>query len=176
MVHLPVYLVEELGRFKKSLEKLRQELNREPTDQEVAEVLEQPLSRIEHLREVSLQPLSLDASVSEEDDTPMGDLLEQELSDPFEVVAERGLREQIERVLSRLRVREREVIELRYGLRDGSRYTLEAIGQQMHVTRERVRQIEEKALRKMRRLPDLHELLDGYARPEAGAVKRSKDG
>jgi RNA polymerase primary sigma factor len=156
------FIIDKNRRFKISLEVLRQALNREPTDEEIAEALQQPLAKIKHLRSISLQPWSLDASVSKEDDTPLGDLLEQELSDPFETVAERDLREQIECVLAQLRARERDVIELRYGLRDGSRYTREAIGQQLGVTRERVRQIEERALKKMR-LPVLRQLLEEFA-------------
>jgi RNA polymerase primary sigma factor len=162
LIRLPVHLVEEVGRFNRATEKLRQSLNREPTDEEIAEYTQQPLAKIKHLRTVSVHPLSLDAPVGEEDNTPFGDLIEQELSDPLEVVTENGLREQIELVLARLRTREREVIELRFGLLDGSKRTLEEIGQRFHVTRERVRQIEERALKKMR-VPGLKQLLGDYA-------------
>ena len=162
LIRLPVYIIEEVGRFKQSREKLQQLLNREPSDEEIAEDLQQPIVKIRQLRLISSQPLSLDAPVSEEDDTPLGDAIEQEQSDPLEVVTENGLHEQIEEVLARLKAREREVIELRFGFRDGTKHTLEEIGQDLHVTRERVRQIEERALRKLRSYSFIN-LLRDYA-------------
>ncbi|MBA2287965.1 MAG: sigma-70 family RNA polymerase sigma factor, partial [Ktedonobacteraceae bacterium] len=165
LIHLPVYIVEDLNRLKKSRAQLHLQLDREPTVAELAEALTQQVTKIEQLQAIEAQYshlLSLDQTVNDDEETSLGSIIEQADSDPSDLVIAQSLGDQIDTVLSRLSQRERLVIELRFGLHDSQARTLEEVGQQLHVTRERVRQIEERALRKLR-LYSLEGALADYA-------------
>ncbi len=161
LIRIPVHVVEELGRLKRATQKLRFTLDREPTQEELAEELQQPLMKIKQLALLQEQPKSLDQPVGDEDGTSLGDLLVQEGSDPSDQVVAQSVSGQIEHVLATLKPQQRSVLELRFGLLDGEKKTLEEIGKMMDVTRERVRQIEEKALKRLR-TPDVLATLKDY--------------
>ncbi|MGH2509820.1 MAG: sigma-70 family RNA polymerase sigma factor, partial [Ktedonobacteraceae bacterium] len=149
LIRLPVYVMEELSHLKKATQKLHLTLDREPSDEELAAELQYTVKKVQDLHTLIEQPKSLDQPFGDDDST-LGDILEQEDSNPEELVVAASLHDQIEQALSRLKPRQRAVIELRFGLLDGEQKTLEEIGQMMHVTRERIRQIEEKTLKQLK--------------------------
>ncbi|OEV02666.1 RNA polymerase sigma factor [Streptomyces oceani] len=150
-IRVPVHVVEQINRVVRVQRRLHQEKSREPTPQEVGEVLELTAERVSEVLRLAQEPISLHAPVGEEDDASLGDLIEDGDADsPVESAAFLLLREHLQAVLSTLGERERKVVQLRYGLADGRPRTLEEIGHLFGVTRERVRQIEAKTLAKLR--------------------------
>ena len=151
IIRIPVHMVETINRLVKTSRQLLQQLGREPTLEEVAAEMDMPLERVSEIRRIAPEPLSLEAPVGEEENSHLGDFVpDDEVRSPVDAASNLVLREQLERVLSTLSPREREVLKLRFGLDDGYPRTLEEVGQIFRVTRERIRQIEAKALKKLR--------------------------
>jgi RNA polymerase primary sigma factor len=150
-IRLPVHVGETINRVKRTAHKLQQTLEREPTPEEIGESLGIPAEKVRRVLEVARQPVSLETPVGTEGDSVLGDFIEDERSTaPLEHATEHLLREQLDEVLCKLDERERRIIELRYGLGDGKYRTLEEVGKEFGITRERIRQIESKVLRKLR--------------------------
>lgn len=150
-IRVPVHMVETINKMVRMSRLLVQELGREPTDEEIAAKMGIEPSRVEEIRRISQLPVSLETPIGEEEDSQLGDFIEDhELPSPDEAAAGHLLHEQIEEMLATLSEREREVLHFRFGLEDGHSYTLEEVGKKFNVTRERIRQIEAKALRKLR--------------------------
>ncbi|MGE5335413.1 MAG: RNA polymerase sigma factor RpoD/SigA [Nitrososphaerota archaeon] len=161
-VRLPVYIMEEVMRVKRTTRQLYQELGREPNPQQIGERLGITGDRVSELLVWAEKVFSLDAPLSEEEENSLGDIIEdQQQPGPAETTDRSLLREEVYRVLNNLTQREREVIELRFGLIDDQDHTLEEVGRRLKVTRERVRQIEERAIRKLRH-PQSSRLLREY--------------
>jgi len=152
-IRLPVHLVDKIAKMRKVTQQLAEELDREPTDEEIAYMMEMPVNKVAHLKSVSVRPSSLDAPVGEDGDTSFGELVgDENQATPFENLHEKSQSDNIRDVIGRLDEREAEIIRLRFGL-DGNRpLTLEEVGDQFDVTRERVRQIQNIAIHKMRRM------------------------
>ena len=150
-IRVPVHMVEMINKVVRTSRALVQELGREPTSEEIAKRMDIPVAKVQSVRKVALQPISLETPIGEEEDSHLGDFIEdrQEIS-PAEAVINLNLKEQTENVLRTLTPREERVIKMRFGVGDGSEHTLEEVGQNFAVTRERIRQIEVKALRKLR--------------------------
>lgn len=150
-IRLPVHMVETMNRVVRTSRTLLQELGREPAPQEIAARLDMPARKVEEILKISMEPVSLETPVGEEDDSNLSDFIRDEnMPIPAEAAAFTVLQEQLTQVLATLTEREQRVICLRFGLEDGHARTLEEVGREFHVTRERIRQIEAKALRKMR--------------------------
>jgi len=161
-VRLPVYIMEEVMRVKRMTRQLYQELGREPTMEQIGERLDISGDRVGELLVWAEKVFSLDAPLSEDDESSLGDMIEdQNAQGPLELTDRSLLRQEVRRALNNLNQREREVIELRFGLLDDHDYTLEEVGRKLKVTRERVRQIEERAIRKLRH-PHSSRLLKDY--------------
>jgi len=162
VVRLPVYIMEEVMRVKRTTRQLYQEMGREPTPESIAERLGMSAERVSELLIWAEKVFSLDAPLSEEEENTLGDIIEDGRErGPMEVTDQQLLREEIRKVLGQLTVRERQVIELRFGLLDDHDHTLEEVGRKLKVTRERVRQIEERAIRKLRH-PQASRILKDY--------------
>ena len=162
VVRLPVYIMEEVMRVKRMTRQLYQELGREPTPENIGERLGMTSERVSELLIWAEKVFSLDAPLSEEEENTLGDIIEDMRErGPVEVTDQRLLREEIRKVLGQLTLRERQVIELRFGLLDDHDHTLEEVGKKLKVTRERVRQIEERAIRKLRH-PQASRILKDY--------------
>lgn len=150
-IRIPVHMVETINKLMRETRRLVQLHGRDPTDEELAEVLGITVDRIRVIRKTSLEPISLETPVGTEEDSHLGDFIEDVRAlAPADVATNHMLREQLLEVLSRLNERERRVLQLRFGLEDGHNWTLEEVGRELNVTRERIRQIEVKALRKLR--------------------------
>ena len=150
-IRVPVHMVETINKMVRVSRLLVQELGREPSDDEIAKRMGIEASRVEEIRRISQLPVSLETPIGEEEDSQLGDFIEDhDLPSPDEAAAGHLLHEQIEDMLDTLSEREREVLHFRFGLEDGHSYTLEEVGKKFNVTRERIRQIEAKALRKLR--------------------------
>ena len=150
-IRIPVHMVETINRLIRTSRQLLQELGREPTPEEIAEKMEMPVERVREIMKISQDPVSLETPIGEEEDSHLGDFIQDdEASQPSEEATYTLLREQLEEVLSTLTPREEQVLRMRFGLVDGKPHTLEEVGKQFDVTRERIRQIEAKALRKLR--------------------------
>ncbi|HEX8683481.1 MAG TPA: RNA polymerase sigma factor RpoD [Ardenticatenaceae bacterium] len=150
-IRVPVHMCERINRLTRANRELVQELGREPTMQELAEVLEMSPKRVEQIIRISQRPLSLEMPVGEEQDSQLGDFIEDETTmTPTDAATYQLLREQMEGILAALSAREGRVLQLRFGLKGGRSHTLEEVGRKFGVTRERIRQIEAKALRKLR--------------------------
>ncbi len=150
-IRVPVHMVETINKTLRMSRTLLQELGREPTPEEVAERLNVPVSRVREVLKISRDPVSLDTPIGEEDDSHLGDFIEDDTAlSPADSAAFSMLREELNNALESLTERERQVIILRFGLEDGRARTLEEVGKEFNVTRERIRQIEAKALRKLR--------------------------
>lgn len=150
-IRIPVHMVETINRVARANHELLQELGRDPTAEEIAHRLHLPLEKVEEVMRVSQDPISLETPVGEEDDSHLGDFIpDDEAYEPADAAAYALLREQLAGVLKTLTPREEKVLCLRYGLTDGKMHTLEEVGEEFNVTRERIRQIEAKALRKLR--------------------------
>jgi RNA polymerase primary sigma factor len=150
-IRIPVHMVETINKLMRETRRLIQEKGRDPNDEELAEVMGLTVDRIRVIRKTSLEPISLETPVGIEEDSHLGDFIEDvKAQAPADVATNHLLREQLHEVLSRLNERERRVLQLRFGLEDGHNWTLEEVGRELNVTRERIRQIEVKALRKLR--------------------------
>ena len=161
-IRLPVHMGEAISQVKRTSHKLQQSMQREPTPEEIAEAMGISAGKVRRTLEASMHPLSLEMPVGQEGEGRMGDFIEDDrISTPSEAAAAAMLREQIEEVLLKLPERERKIIQLRYGLKDGRYRTLEEVGVEFGITRERIRQIEAVALRKLRH-PHLGKKLRGY--------------
>ena len=149
-IRVPVHMVETINKTLRMTRTLLQELGREPTPEEVADRLGVPVSRVREVLKISRDPVSLDTPIGEEDDSHLGDFIpDEDASEPSEAASFSLLREQLEEVLDTLAPREKKVLELRFGIVDGRTRTLEEVGKEFNVTRDRIRQIEAKALRKL---------------------------
>ncbi len=150
-IRIPVHMVETINKFVRVQRQLLQELGREPYPEEIAEHMNMPVDRVREIQKISLEPVSLETPIGEEEDSHLGDFIQDEnVPVPAEAAAFTLLREQLEEVLGTLKEREQKVLKLRFGLEDGRSRTLEEVGREFEVTRERIRQIEAKALRKLR--------------------------
>lgn len=150
-IRIPVHMLDVVNKLLRTTRSLVQELGREPTDEEIGDKLELPVAKIRLVMRMAQEPLSLETPVGEEEDSQLGTFLEdRDSASPSDQLMQRSLREQTEKALKTLTPREQKIIRLRFGLEDGNEYTLEEVGQNFQVTRERVRQIEAKALRKLR--------------------------
>ena len=150
-IRIPVHMVETINRVLRTSHSMVQKLGREPTTDEIAQELHMEVSKVEEILKIAQEPVSLETPIGEEEDSHLGDFIQDdEASQPSEEASYTLLREQIEDVLSTLTPREEEVLRMRFGLRDGKPHTLEEVGKEFDVTRERIRQIESKALRKLR--------------------------
>jgi len=150
-IRVPVHMYERINKLGRVTRKLAQELGHEPTAEEIAGEMGVPLSYVERVRRVAQRPLSLEAPISEGEDGHLGDLIEDKSSPPpLDTATRQMLREEVSSVLTSLSPREGRVIQLRFGLKDGHAHTLDEVGRKFGVTRERIRQIEAKALRKLR--------------------------
>jgi RNA polymerase primary sigma factor len=157
-------MVETINKLLRTQRRLTQELNREPTNEEIATAMEMEVDKVEHIMKIKQDISSLDASVrDDEEDSVLGDFIEDEdAKTPTESASEQLLKEQVKQILGSLTEREQKILKLRFGLEDGKSHTLEEVGQEFSVTRERIRQIEAKALAKLRKNKDtrkLHEYL-----------------
>ncbi len=160
-IRLPVHLYETISRIKKTTKVLSQEFGRKPSEEEIAESMEMTIEKLRFIAKSAQLPISLETPIGKEEDSRLGDFIESDSENPELDVAKTLLREDLEGVLSTLSPRERDVLRLRYGLDDGRMKTLEEIGQIFDVTRERIRQIEAKALRKLRH-PNRNGVLKEY--------------
>jgi RNA polymerase primary sigma factor len=151
-IRLPVHLVDKIGKIRRVAAQMTEELGRDPTNEELAEELGLPLAKVAHLKTVAVRPASLDAKINADDDTAFGDLVSDERAeDPFAVLRDKDLREEVGDLLDVLDPRERKIIAFRFGLGGGRERTLEEVGQKFGVTRERIRQLQNIALLKMRK-------------------------
>jgi RNA polymerase primary sigma factor len=162
-IRLPVHLYETISRIKKTTKLLSQEMGRKPTEEEIATRMEMTIEKLRFIAKSAQLPISLETPIGKEEDSRLGDFIESDGEMPEDQVAKNLLREDLENVLDTLSPRERDVLRLRYGLDDGRMKTLEEIGQIFNVTRERIRQIEAKALRKLRH-PNRNSVLKEYIR------------
>ena len=150
-IRIPVHMVETMNRVNRTSRRLLQEYGREPTPEEIAVTMNLPEERILEVSKISQEPVSLETPIGEEEDSHLGDFIQDEhVPVPSEEAAHTLLREQLEEVMDTLSDREQKVLALRFGLEDGKPHTLEEVGRDFQVTRERIRQIEAKALRKLR--------------------------
>ncbi|MDG2991484.1 RNA polymerase sigma factor RpoD [Candidatus Synechococcus calcipolaris G9] len=162
-IRLPVHLYETISRIKKTTKLLSQEMGRKPTEEEIADRMEMTIEKLRFIAKSAQLPISLETPIGKEEDSRLGDFIESDGETPEDQVSKHLLREDLETVLCTLSPRERDVLKLRYGLDDGRMKTLEEIGQLFNVTRERIRQIEAKALRKLRH-PNRNSVLKEYIR------------
>ena len=161
-IRLPVHMSESVGQVKRIAERLAQSLERQPTAEEIAMALGQPVERIERILEASRRPVSLETPVGDDGEHTLGDFLtDEERPTPGEIAAQKLLRRDLWAALDQLNDRERRIIDLRYGLLDGRRRTLEEVGRALGMTRERARQIEAEALRRLRS-PEVGQHLRDY--------------
>ncbi len=158
-IRIPVHMIETINKLIRASRQLIQELGREPTSEELAKRMELPVSKVRKVLRVAQEPISLETPVGEEDESHLGDfLVDQAGLSPSDAVINLNLREQTAQVLKTLSPREEKIVKMRFGLEDGSEHTLEEVGQNFAVTRERIRQIEAKALRKLRHPSRSHRL------------------
>ena len=150
-IRIPVHMVETINKLIRTSRHLLQQLGREPTPEEIAAEMEIPVERVAEIQKIAQDPVSLETPIGEEDDSHLGDFIQDEESPaPHDAASYTMLREQLEEVMNTLTPREAKVLKLRFGLEDGKSRTLEEVGREFNVTRERIRQIEAKALRKLR--------------------------
>ena len=150
-IRIPVHMVETINKLIRVSRQLLQELGREPTPEEIAEELQMPVERVREILKISQEPVSLETPIGEEEDSHLGDFIQDDnVPVPAEAAAQTLLKEQLNEVLGTLTEREQKVLRLRFGMNDGRARTLEEVGKEFDVTRERIRQIEAKALRKLR--------------------------
>ena len=173
-IRIPVHMIETMSKLRNISKRLLQELGREPTIEEISKEAKMPVGECRRVLKISRHPISLDRPVGESEDSYFGDFIEDEAAEnPVETATQEMLRERIDQVLKTLTYREREIIKLRYGIGDGYTYTLEEVGRIFKVTRERVRQVEAKAIRKLQhpvRARKLEGFLDGSIYATLGAM------
>ncbi len=161
-IRIPVHMSEVINKTYRTTRNLLQELGREPTEQELADAMNIPIEKVREILKVSADPISLDTPIGEEDDSHLGDFIRDDtIMGPEDAASYSILRDQITRLLDTLTDREQKVLVLRFGLKDGRSRTLEEVGKEFNVTRERIRQIEAKALRKLRH-PSRAKMLKGF--------------
>jgi len=167
-IRIPVHMIETINKLIRTSRQLVQELGREPTSEEIAKRMDIPVAKVRKILKIAQEPISLETPIGEEEDSHLGDFIEDKaVVSPSDAVINLNLKEQTSSVLKTLTPREEKVIKMRFGLDDGSEHTLEEVGQSFAVTRERIRQIEAKALRKLRhpsRSRKLRAFLEGPAR------------
>jgi RNA polymerase primary sigma factor len=150
-IRIPVHMIETINKLIRISRSLVQEIGREPTSEEIARKMDMPVNKVRKIIKIAQEPISLETPIGEEEDSHLGDFIEDKLMpSPPDTVIHINLREQIEEALKSLTEREAKVLKMRFGLGDGNEHTLEEVGQQFKVTRERIRQIEAKALRKLK--------------------------
>ena len=150
-IRIPVHMVETINKLIRTSRHLLQQLGREPTIEEIAKEMEMPVERVKEIKKVAQEPVSLETPIGEEEDSHLGDFIpDDDAPSPSELAAYTLLREQLDEIIETLTPREAKVLRLRFGLDDGKARTLEEVGKEFNVTRERIRQIEAKALRKLR--------------------------
>jgi RNA polymerase primary sigma factor len=150
-IRIPVHMIETINKLIRTSRALVQELGREPTSEEIAKRMDIPVSKVRKVLKIAQEPISLETPIGEEEDSHLGDFIEdRQVVSPSDAVINLNLKEQTDSVLKTLTPREEKVIKMRFGVGDGSEHTLEEVGQSFAVTRERIRQIEAKALRKLR--------------------------
>jgi len=161
-IRIPVHMVETINKLLRTQRRLTQELNREPTNEEIAKEMEIDVDKVEHIMKIKQDISSLDASIrDDEEDSVLADFIEDEdTASPEESATGQLLKEQVKDMLGALTEREQKILKLRFGLEDGKSHTLEEVGQEFSVTRERIRQIEAKALAKLRKHRDAKKLHD----------------
>jgi RNA polymerase primary sigma factor len=161
-IRIPVHMVETINKLLRTQRRLTQELNREPTNEEIAEAMEIEVDKVEHIMKIKQDISSLDASVrDDEEDSVLGDfIVDEDTVSPDEAATTQLLKEHVKDMLGALTDREQKILKLRFGLEDGKSHTLEEVGQEFSVTRERIRQIEAKALAKLRKHRDAKKLHD----------------
>ena len=173
-IRIPVHMIETMSKLRNISKKLLQDLGREPTIEEISKEAKMPVTECRRVLKIARHPISLDRPVGESEDSYFGDFIEDEAAEnPVETATQEMLRERIDQVLKTLTYREREIIKLRYGIGDGYTYTLEEVGRIFKVTRERVRQVEAKALRKLQhpvRSRKLEGFLDGSILATLGVI------
>jgi RNA polymerase primary sigma factor len=158
-IRVPVHMIEAINKLVRAQRQLVQELGHEPTSEEIAKRLEISVDRVRKTKKIAQQPISLETPIGEEEDTHLGDFLEDKTAlSPSDAAAYLSLQEHTSSILKTLTAREEKIIRMRFGLEDGSEHTLEQVGQTFAVTRERIRQIEGKALRKLRHPSRAHKL------------------
>jgi RNA polymerase primary sigma factor len=158
-IRIPVHMIETINKMVRMQRLLQQELGREPTTEELARRMEMPVGKVRKVLRIAQEPISLETPVGEEEESHLGDfIVDRRVTSPSEAVINLNLREQTAEVLKTLSPREEKIIKMRFGLHDGSEHTLEEVGQHFAVTRERIRQIEAKALRKLRHPSRSHRL------------------
>ena len=160
-IRIPVHMVETINKLIRVSRQLLQELGREPTPEEIAAELDMPVERVREILKISQEPVSLETPIGEEEDSHLGDFIQDDnVPVPAEAAAQTLLKEQLDEVLDTLTEREQKVLRLRFGMDDGRARTLEEVGREFNVTRERIRQIEAKALRKLRHASRSRKLKD----------------
>ncbi|HUD81389.1 MAG TPA: RNA polymerase sigma factor RpoD [Patescibacteria group bacterium] len=161
-IRIPVHMVETINKLLRTQRRLTQELNREPTNEEISQAMEIDVDKVEHIMKIKQDISSLDASIrDDEEESVLADFIEDEDTiSPEESATGQLLKEQVKDMLSALTEREQKILKLRFGLEDGKQHTLEEVGQEFSVTRERIRQIEAKALAKLRKHKDARKLHD----------------
>ncbi len=158
-IRIPVHMIETINKLVRMQRQLQQDLGREPTNEELAAKMELPVGKVRKVLRIAQEPISLETPVGEEEESHLGDfIIDRRVVSPSEAVINLNLREQTAEVLKTLSPREEKIIKMRFGLQDGSEHTLEEVGQHFAVTRERIRQIEAKALRKLRHPSRSHRL------------------
>jgi RNA polymerase primary sigma factor len=150
-IRIPVHMIETINKLIRTSRYLVQELGREPTPEEIAKRMDMPVGKVRKIMKIAQEPISLETPIGEEEDSHLGDFIEDRMAiSPIEAVLVSNLRDQTRKVLKSLTPREEQVLKMRFGVGDGSEHTLEEVGRSFNVTRERIRQIESKALRKLR--------------------------
>ncbi len=161
-IRVPVHMVESINKMKKTSSRLAQELGRKPNPEELSRAMDVSINKIQEITQADREPVSMEMPLSRDEETYLGDLIEDnESSRPDSNCEEELLRQDLNRILSQLTPRERDIMHLRFGLDDGRQRTLEEVGRLFNITRERVRQIEHKAFRKLRQ-PNWSQRLAGY--------------
>jgi RNA polymerase primary sigma factor len=174
-IRIPVHMIETINKLVRTSRYLVQELGREPIPEEIAEKMDMPVDKVRKVLKIAKEPISLETPVGEEEDSHLGDFIEdKKVINPSEAIVNLNLAEQTRRVLSTLTAREEKVLRMRFGIGEESDHTLEEVGQDFNVTRERIRQIEAKALRKLRhpsRSGKLKGFMDGVPDPTGGTAE-----
>jgi RNA polymerase primary sigma factor len=162
-IRIPVHMIETINKLIRTTRQLVQECGREPTPEEIAERMDLPLDKVRRVLKIAKEPISLETPIGEEEDSSLGDFIEDKgIISPLEAVIKGNLSDQTSRVLASLTPREEKVLRMRFGIGEKSDHTLEEVGQDFNVTRERIRQIEAKALRKLRH-PSRSKRLRGFS-------------
>ena len=158
-IRIPVHMIETINKLVRLQRQMQQDLGREPTTEEISKKMDLPVGKVRKILRIAQEPISLETPVGEEEESHLGDfIIDKRVTSPSEAVINLNLREQTAEVLKTLSQREEKIVKMRFGLQDGSEHTLEEVGQQFAVTRERIRQIEAKALRKLRHPSRSHRL------------------